>query len=137
MARVWTEKPDSSAFSFRDTIPKFDRPSRVSVIPREEPPVCTSIRIPGLFFSKRAAISLMIGATVLEPVIVIRCETSSLLLHPKIAVVKLIDKSRNQQQQRGMKISLGIDDQRDVSVEGDDSNGQCLRFNEQRKQIVA
>lgn len=47
-------------------------PRLASATPREEPPVCTSIRTPGWTASKRLAISPTSGATVLDPLTVSR-----------------------------------------------------------------
>ena len=67
-AMVCAIRSPSSGLSARETRPISAKPVRASVTPREEPPLCTSMRTPAFRVSKRLPISRASGATVLEPV---------------------------------------------------------------------
>src|SRR5690348_24296 len=61
-------KSFSSGFKSRETMPMAAVPLRTSLMPRDDPPLCTSIRVPGCCNSKRLPISEAKGAIVLAPV---------------------------------------------------------------------
>ena len=69
LAMVWAASFVSSpSLSARETMPRSATPEVVSLMPREEPPDCTSMRTPGWEASYCLAASATSGATVLDPV---------------------------------------------------------------------
>ena len=69
---VRTLRSVSEALRERETMPIMVLPLRTSAMPREDPPIWTSTRHPGFWRSNCLPISLTSGATVLDPVSVMR-----------------------------------------------------------------